>query len=210
MRKIVGFYHVCLINNWREIVLEQLQLMQQSGLMDAIDKLFVGCVGERELQLELQQMLTTWPKATLASMLGDIQAYEFPTLEYMHKWCQNNREHYCFYIHTKGVFDARGAYWRQYMNHYNLEKWQDCKFELFKGADMVGVKWMKANRLFPQHFSGNFWWARAAYIANLLPIKMLDKTHRWNAEFWHGTGNPTIATLCQAMIDHKNMPNYKN
>ena len=56
--KLVAYYHVLLINNWKEIVTEQLTLMKRSGLYDAVDQIKIGALGGdvRELEQEIKEL----------------------------------------------------------------------------------------------------------------------------------------------------------
>lgn len=206
---IYGFYHVCLINNWREIVQEQIAYLVSSGLYSRAGRIYVGLVGPPEEAPAAYDLFKQYPKFNVAVTRAEICAFEYPTLEALYRFCQANRESYVFYLHTKAVHDSRGNYWRQYMMDFNVGKWADCVAQLNAGFDMCGVKWQNADRHSPQHYSGNFWWARAAYINTLPRIDYLDKANRYVAEFWPAMGHPKAATLCQAVVDHYRKPEYK-
>ena len=48
--KIYGFYHVCLINDWVDIVTKQLNSLAESSLLTKTDSLYVSILGNKEQQ----------------------------------------------------------------------------------------------------------------------------------------------------------------
>lgn len=192
---IYGFQHICTIGNWEDVVLEQWQKIQDSGLYDWMQVLNCGVIGQRELNLtdEKIQVIHTSPK---------IEEYEFRTLAFLHNFCKGNRGARVFYIHTKGVSNPRNRSkqdWRCLMEYFIIEQFRLCLHEL-KKVDIVGINWREGpyKRITP-HFSGNFWWARASYIASL-PAPVGNS--RFDAEFWIGKGNPWVAELFNSGIRH--------
>lgn len=205
-RKIYGFWHICLINNWFEIVAEQLKMVVHTQLYESCENIFIGVVGSKrghEEQLSAFQKMIGNSKIKISVHKNKIEEFEFPTLKLMQEHCKYADKTHVFYIHTKGVFDQRGDYWRDFLNNFNINKWRECQKALRK-YEIVGVKWMEENASHPRHFSGNFFHARSEYISRLPDIDSLDKTNRFNAEFWHGMGNPKYLSLSQLMIDHTN------
>ena len=220
-----------MLNHWEAVVKEQLALMDDSGLYEASSRIIIGALGKVNELNRLRDLIADYPKIKMAYYSENLEEFEFPTLELLHKYCLNTTSparsghplgegdkqppDTVFYIHTKGVFDTRGTHWRNYLNHYNITLWRDCVAKLEEGFDIVGVKFMHANHVFPQHFSGNFFHATCAHIAKLPSIEELRKepVHkiglRYNAEFWNGMGEPKWASLCQVIIDHKRTPEYK-
>ena len=126
---------------------------------------------------------------------------------------------YCYYLHSKGVskLNQRGRInpiksWRNYMEYFIIDKYNNCIVELNSGVDAVGVKlrptpkgnpnntlmfwWGKSNiSPIPKHFSGNFWWSKSDYIKKLPDIKILSKYDRHEAEFWIGYMNGNLKSL---------------
>lgn len=201
--KYFVYYHVLLINNWKEIVIEQLTLMQRSGLYDKIDKIKIGCLGE-PLD-KLQELLKDYPKCNVAYYSKDIKEYEYVTLDLLLNDSKTEKPFFGLYFHTKGVSFPKisgGKYWRDYMGHYNITTWKEAVKKLQKGYDLCGVKLIGPNdpNHFPLHYSGNFFWFKSSYISRLKPSP--NRSNRFNAEFWSCTGNPKAATLCQLFVDY--------
>ena len=197
---VTGFYHICTINHWRDVVKEQVSVMRRSGLYDFCDRIVVGKVGEESLA-PLPQ------KFVLGYESSDIQEYEFPTLKMLHQHCQT-KPGVVFYVHTKGVRYKQEwecfrpvCEWRWAMNFFNLGRWRRCWKGLHK-RDVCGILWRWSGRGFPgndfpedfdldnaKHFAGNFWWARNDYIRRL-PVP--DYQSRGMGEFWIGLKNPRV------------------
>lgn len=219
--KIVGFYHVLLKNHWQEIVTEQLECLVKSGLYDAIENIYIGCLGSHDDYIRLCHYFYFRLKITVIWMGEDINKYEFPTLSMLKVICDRSKEKIAiFYLHTKGAsFDKLnqkgyegGNYWRGYMNFYNIINWKNALHEIQMGFDVVGVKLRKANEPPARqlHFSGNFFWTHSDYVKKLPPIESLDQTNRFNAEFWHGKSNPKTFSMCQDWVDYNTKGIWKD
>src|SRR3990167_8218008 len=201
-KRIIGFWHICMINNFMEIISEQLELLLQSELYDKSENIFVGCVGEIDELEKIRKLFSNYTKIKILS-LASIKNYEFPTLEII-KYKSDIDEFYLFYIHTKGVSysdNKGGKYWRDYMNYYNITKWRSAFLKLEQGYDTCGVKLIEKGE-FPMHYSGNFWWARSSYIKILPKIDTLNKEDRFSAEMWLCSKSPKAFSLCQNFADY--------
>lgn len=184
--RILGFWHICMINHYLEVISEQLQLIIDSKLYDSTESILVGCVGDENELSKVKELFFNYPKIVIAVHKPDVQEYEFPTLNILKQKSDIEGMFNCFYIHTKGVSYIKNegsVQWRNHMNHYVLTKWEDDVKKLREGNDTCGV------RLIPQghhskHYSGNFWWAKSNYIKKLCPIKKLNKKDRFAAEMW--------------------------
>lgn len=198
--KTILYYHILTINNWEEIVDEQLMLIEESGLYDNLTEIQVSCLG---CQIEtLLDLIEDYPKARIAYCSETITEYEFPTLNLLYQ--DSLKEDFIgLYIHTKGVSfpgNSGGKYWRDYMNYYNITKWRSCVHELENGYDLCGVKLVTFGD--KQHYSGNFFWFRSDYIRKLNPVDTLNKNDRFNAEFWSGTLEGKFACLSDEFVDY--------
>lgn len=199
----VGFIHVCMINDWQDILNEQIKIIQESGLYDAMRVTNICCLGTDEDKEVLLKMIEPLGKLRLGGHSTNLNEFEFFTLDFIKDVCNRNGNFYGFYVHSKGVSwpgHEGGKYWRDYMNHYVLRKWMlDVRF-LNIGYDLCGVKLI--NKGWPLHYSGNFFWFRAEYVSRLIPVSMMNKKDRFNAEMWICSGTPIAATLCQDFVDY--------
>lgn len=202
-KNVIGFWHICMINEYQSIIKEQLDLLIKSALYQKADRIYVGCSGDT-IQLEKVRLLFADHDKMKIFFVQDIMQYEFTTLKYLKSMADSAISFFTFYIHTKGVSypgNEGGKHWRDYMNYYTITCWKDNFEKLKEGYDTCGVKLIQKGD-FEMHYSGNFWWANSDYVKGLKPIDSLDKTNRFNAEMWICSNNPIAATLCQKFVDY--------
>lgn len=200
---IVGFMHICMINDWFDIVKEQVEIMKESGLYERTNVINIGCLGSNESKAILNDFIKENSKLRLATHSENLGEFEFHTLRYMKHVCNNSPNFYGFYIHTKGVSWPKhegGKYWRDYMNHYILREWRSNVRALNTGYETCGVKLI--NRKWPMHYSGNFFWFKGEYAKDLIDVNRMNLKDRFNAEMWICSGQPIAATLCQKFVDY--------
>ncbi|MDK2977679.1 MAG: hypothetical protein PWP52_393 [Bacteroidales bacterium] len=184
---IYGFYHICCIGDWKEIVIEQVNSLTSSPLFQLSTKIYVCALISEDNDLNiLNEILPA--KFTLQIVDTNLELFEYPILRFMHQKAQNE-EFYAFYFHSKGVSvnknKKRGVpYWRK-----ELEYFLFYKCDLMLNAFELNYNTYGANlRAFPKwspHFCGNFWFAKSAYIKTL-PLIPLDIYDRYYAEEWIG------------------------
>jgi len=202
--KIKVFYHVLMIKEWEKIVREQLATLVKSGLYDECESVLIGALGASIDKLE--EIIEPYEKIDIVRFSYQENKFEFFTLQIA--WYLAQRENfYAVYIHTKGVSFPKhegGKYWRDYMMHYNVLKWKECRKQLQKGYETCGVKLLDGNTrpAYKVHYSGNFWWAKSSYLKRLPDPCSLDTKDRYQAEFWIGMSDPRAATLCQDFVDY--------
>lgn len=211
--KLLAFYHVLLVNHWVEIVLEQMKYMVDSGLYDAVDKIYVGCLGRNYEYDKLKSLMSDFPKAEIVYHDQNVKQFEFATLRILKDNVDTKDNFYGLYFHTKGVTWSKnklawayfgGGHWRQYMGYYNIMKWKDCIAKLDEGFDTCGVKLIAANEppAYRLHYSGSFFWFKSEYAKQLPKINSLNLNDRFQAEFYICSANAKAATLCQDFIDY--------
>jgi hypothetical protein len=99
----------------------------------------------------------------------DLQKFKTPTLFYLWQWCIENPAGVVIYVHTIGVSKPSPMRWswRKVMEYWVIERWRE-NLKLLDNADVVGVNWRNSAFKSPTpHFTGNFWMARAGWIAGL-------------------------------------------
>ena len=211
--KNYGVYHIFCANNWKDIFLEQIDDLKNSGLIDFIDKLFLTIVYSDDNDIHfIKENLKTFEIYYQTKN----NEFEFPALKCIKELAKKENCN-IFYIHTKGVSITESNMrfyhnssdinhltecvndWRKYMSYFIIKKYTDC-LEILKSYDACGV-----NLCFsPQkHFSGNFWWSKSDYINKLPEIDSINKNHRWNAEFWIGSANGNLYSF------HNNSAGYR-
>lgn len=195
--KLAVFYHLHPMGNWKLIYDSQMHKLCASGLYTAASHIHVGVNSGSNLELPY-----ALPKIQVAYNQDHLN--EFDTLYAMHDYCLQNTDAKVLYFHCKGVShkdDVREINvqaWRQYLEYFVVDNWQEC-VKLLDSWDCVGNEWGRPASWLKHdgepHYSGNFWWATAKYIAGLDKGYLQEKkrTHErpgTYAEFWIGTKNP--------------------
>lgn len=209
---IAGFMHVCMLNYWKEIVEDQMEVMKSSGLLDVVDFVKCGVLGRESFS-------PLHPKISVGYESPDVTEYEYPTLQMLWRFCKEHTGAKVFYVHTKGVTGRRAEVrdfqpptgrrkenvdqWRRFLDYIILYQYKKCLVELEHGASACGPNWRHAKY---KYFAGNFWWARADYVASLKKPVKPDLPNgpraRAPAEFWIGTGIGTAAQMWKSRANH--------
>lgn len=170
-RNIYGVYFICCINNYLEVVEEQMSVLEK-GLLDATKILIIFITNYNPKDEPLHNLLSRFDKnQKIVLVTTPENLYE--------KFAVNNYKRYIpdvdylvYYFHTKGIkppndpllhiFRSR----RQLLNYYTLEKYI-INIQLLENYDAVGC----SLHLYPKkHFSGNFWWSKSSYVNTLCDI----------------------------------------
>lgn len=181
-----AFIHCFQVNHWRETLIELLALMKPV----AFNEIRITAVGDQILPVNVDEQtkhVSQFASGHEALTLRDVWRYARATSE----------DPWLFYCHCKGVThpeirDLEDDWWRM-MAHFLLEKHQEATEWLKKGASCVGVNY----RDHPgKHFSGNFWWTRAAYVRTLAePVEA--------PEFWVCSGKfSSLRSLHESGLNH--------
>jgi hypothetical protein len=156
-RDVRLFYHVACLGHWRSVVSEQMASFSSAGLAPTIVAL-----GSLEAIGDLRD-LTRFGVAWAGE---DVTQWETPTIHAAWQWCCEHPTGACIYVHTKGVSQPRHetaeTAWRRVMQHWVVDRWR-TNLRHLSHAHAVGVGWLKNKR----YFAGNFWMARADWIASL-------------------------------------------
>jgi hypothetical protein len=133
------------------------------------------------------------------------EGFEDVTLRKLHAWAKGAEpDSKVLYGHTKGAFhpDPIQENWRRTMDSRLTGAWFPRLFEL-DAFDVVGLHWLDSGATNLQFgivvvdpfFGGNFWWARADYLAVLPDLSVLAEETRFEAEGWVGKSNPRVKDL---------------
>lgn len=193
------FIHMCCIENWLEIITEQLNLIKQVGLYELVEKIHFGILGDIS---HLTNNIFNDPKYEIMYIDNNIYLYELHTINKVKKFCENSEtEINVLYIHTKGVRRAGNDLiiksWRNMMEYFLIEKYKECLFYLndydtlgnnIINSKCVTIENASINNKHFYHYSGNFWWSKKSYIDKLkyLPLEYSKKSNftRFKAENW--------------------------
>jgi len=198
--KIKLFSHaVCLNPNENLIGLEQSELLENTGLLDAAEINMMLHYDEQEFRWLKKRW--SWNNNINYHLFGEEyrEWQEGTTILHIQELVHStDEEFYVLYIHHKGV-KSQTTTWRKYMEYWNIEKWKECVSKLDEGYDLCGAAFLNN----PPHpfYAGNFFWARASYLRKCKRLKSpVDNNfqpqfsgqphHRYDYECWHGSGNP--------------------
>jgi len=212
--KIIIYFHICLINNWKNIVTIYFNKLLESGLLDECYEFRVSILGNNP---ENVIKIIEHPKLRIIFHSTEITLYERPCLNHI-KSSSLNDDFIVFYLHSKGVSNKNinnSDYildWSNMMLYFLVERWKQF-IKLLDNQVALGVNCrnvtdkveLSRNSSYTLkskstwHFSGNFWWANSKYVATLpdnIGNKYLDP------ELWIGQGYGLLINLFESNINH--------
>jgi hypothetical protein len=199
MNKIYIYYHIFIETNWYDIVLEQLERLHNSGLLN-ISNLKIGVVFgygiDRESNIiKLNNILENFYNYEIMFMEPNGCCGESSTLKELSNFSKTNDENYnILYLHTKGITQYQTEReepvreWRKMMEYFLIDKWEDCLEKLNEGYDCCGINYqnhaanIKNESKLIQIFNGNFFWVNSNYAKKLDDTILFE--HRYSAENW--------------------------
>ena len=188
VKKIYGFYHICDIGDWRDIVDEQIRKLKSSGLYQETEMIYYTFLGN-------EPFIIVDPKFKCIFYSKNKSIFEYRAINSILDFCKKNNDVYVYYFHTKGCtryktpVEENCRRWRHYMEYYNFKCYQEA-IDALETHDTCGTlySWWKA-----KHYSGNFWWAKGDYIKKLKPLKIGED--RFDTEKWIMSENPICKNL---------------
>jgi hypothetical protein len=174
------YIHVCCMNQWRDVFANLIYRIKESGLYDEVKGIRCGVVGRFG-----DATIFDDRKIEIAHS-GNVKLYETSTLNLLHEHARQE-DFDVLYLHTKGVSHRPGTRrhahvvdWVNYLCYFNIHQHATCRKHLHT-HDAAGVNLQGAEPGNCLHYSGNFWWSKAAYIRTL--NRCVHSSH--NApEFW--------------------------
>ena len=197
------YFHICCINNWKEIVSTLFFKIKNSGLYDLIKEIRCVILGDYDNSI-------TEPKMNIIFQSPDIHLREQVTINLLYNDCINCKEEFqILYLHSKGVKHLNSKFqknvydWVEYLCYFNIYNFKLCLNEL-NTCDAIGVNLqLDIDNNTPLHYSGNFWWSKSSHIRNLT---LIDNNY-WNSpEFWVTSINGIYNSLWDSNTHHYNDP----
>jgi hypothetical protein len=175
------YFHICCVNNWKTIVNDIVEAIQDSGLYDKVVEIRCGILGQLS-DAVLSHPIFSLSKVKILFHSIDLNAFERPTLRKLYDHAHSTDEDFSvLYIHSKGVrWNGQNPCvtdWVEYLTYFNIVKHDSCLRNL-NHCDVVGVN---LHHEPTSHFSGNFWWSHSEYIKKLDPT--IDQSYN-GPEFW--------------------------
>jgi hypothetical protein len=196
------FYHAWADGTWDAPLLQHLHALAAAGLDVTVEAGIAGAPARRRAVTRVLAASGLRYRVVAEADAG-FQGVTLSAL-HAHAHCMAPGEP-VLYAHTKGATapgDELRHRWREGMTAVVVGQWRRCAAAL-ASHDVAGAHWREPPRqlaagraraqgraLLP-HFPGNFWWARAGYLATL-PVPAAP---RYEAETWIGLGSPRAASV---------------
>lgn len=189
MNRLVVFIHAAILPRCQERIDQYLRLMEKAELLQKVTQIYIDCVGEGDLPNVSQY--NQYP-IVVQRIDTNLESNEAPTHKHMWDYAKENPNAFLLYMHTKGVgkeVNPAIEDWVSYMTYFLIEQWPICVAAL-ESNNTIGVDLRPEFHL---HYSGNFWWSRADYMATRAdPLEFRDLAKYPNAlnsirhaqEFW--------------------------
>ena len=193
------FIHVCMIEDWKDIFIEQMNLIKSSGLYNIVEKIHLGLLGDYKL---INEDVFNDEKIEILYTDKRITLYEIHTINFIKSFCETlSNEAYILYIHTKGVRKAGNKKvidsWRVMMQYFLIENFKILLDYLYIfnaiGNNLINMHCYNKDDVainidHTYHYSGNFWWSKKTYIDKLsyIPLDLTENSinTRYRAENW--------------------------
>ena len=189
MRK-VAFLHIAIMGHYEEVNKEILDCFRDSGLLDELDFLHIGVVGDiNKLNLPFEH-----EKFKIVHHGDYLGLFEYPTMQAMKDYCTTN-DCYALYTANVGVSHDKNRVdyypgWRLLDLDILIIKYKKCFQALDDGYDACSFEWQDDPC---KHFSGNCFWTTSEYLKTLPDLSeakeyglKIINSPRHGAEFWIG------------------------
>jgi hypothetical protein len=192
------YYHLWSGGKWHEPLSEHLNQLARSGLGLKLAGFYVGIVGRQKNAAEVKQRLEAGINPKYFNVRPQVVAeaeegYEQVTLDKLRDFVlaqkTNEKTILILYAHAKGSFSYStvNVGWRRSMTRHLVGGWSRCVDLLTSGKFNAAGCHLLTPHEHPRlvtgpYFGGNFWWARADYLATLPEVS------RYHAEGWIGMG----------------------
>ncbi len=180
------FYHTTFLNDYLDITKYLFDKVVESGLHDACEGIYIGCLGDENELPKFKELIAKYPKAQIVDYSPDKGQWELFTIQHLKKDADTLPKFYAWYFHSKSVtYPINGdgdtktpahkrseIFWRDSMAHELITRWEVCYKAMDMpeyGYDVCGSRMIpkRASASIYSHASGNFWAANSEYIKTL-------------------------------------------
>lgn len=217
MTKLNVVYQCCDLPGSRDLSIEQMKRLIDSGLVDNA-QVHLSLNGNLVNFLDLVQFVEPYSNIRINHTSDRADLMEYPALMLVKDIADAAvEEEYILYFHLKGItkLNHQGIHdWRRYMEYWHIDRYRDCIAKLDEGYDTCGTNYIRGTFVGADlkvhdwpHYSGGFWWARTSYIKKLdrlphpdnyvmgsvspLTGYVIDKNlYRYDHEAWISSGKP--------------------
>jgi len=187
--KILIVYHLHQVNNWEQLLSEQMGMLLVSGLFEAAHEIYISVNDTKYIPTFHEKVKVVYNPGYC----------EKPSMLLAYNLAKENPESKIFFFGSKGA--SKPSYyqddWRLMMNHWTIMKWRVAVDKLNE-VDTFGASWHQSPL---PHYSGTHWWSTAKYLSSLDPA-YLSESDRWSHEFWIGTGVGMHCCPYDSRVDH--------
>ena len=171
--------------------------LKQTNMLDVLDLIVVNNIG---MPLDAS-IYASNNKIKFIQHSDNNKLFERPTLQLMHAFSKQNAGAKILYLHTKGISYTPNTpiytniqAWIKYMLHFLLDS--KC-LTLLDDYDTLGCNYYDGPY---KHWSGNFWWIRSDYLANLNLDRLVSRS---DAEWWCLSGKDVrMKELYRSNVNH--------
>ena len=173
--KIKIALHITAKSHYQLSLQQHLSRLIFSGLYDVAERVYCFILGPNDSEIDAAATFVQnfGQKVVIAGRNTNMSLYERFTLMGMRAHLQP--EDYFLYMHTKGISHAadniRIFDWIFYMHFFIVKHYRVCLRLMEEHFDLCGVDYLFPDPETPyipsEHYTGNFWWARASYYLSL-------------------------------------------
>jgi len=161
LKPVYIYIHICILNNWKDIVDRLYFKIKNSGLYNIIKEIRISILGDYINNKDFEFFNDI--KSKIIYQSTDISLHEKITINKLYEDC-SNEDFYVLYLHSKGVEHFKENIknindWVDYLSFLNIYKYDKCIGLLNNNSDTVGCNLQISND-YPLHYSGNFWWSK--------------------------------------------------
>lgn len=207
MKPISIWYHIRLFGNQPptinpdysiSLMMEQMETLKSSGLLDAAEDLTVCVNGDSENILAAMSLA---PENSRFVNNGPGAQGLLATVNALRKWSIDNPNRMVCFFHAKGLTHPGDDFcirWRKCMEKHVIKNWRTCAEHVDSGVDTVGAHWLTKEKYgnsvtFP-FWGGQFFWANTSFLAELpaIPNNPTCPDDWYLSERWIGMGRPPV------------------
>ena len=159
MKNINIYIHTWKINNWREILNEQLTYIDDSGLAD------IASIHIRNLDSEAKTWFEMWKHSF------DNDSYYLSLHNLGITW-QGTKYEDITANWRKWIMDGVVKNWEEYVSYLDEydavgDNWKDTTYFRDMGTPSFQRKFKDSDITYPQHFGTQMWWTKSSYLSKL-------------------------------------------
>lgn len=171
LRKNACFIHSTTLEMHKTEILESMiAYLKTTDIFDKLDVCFINNIG---IPIDQNKFASVSNKIIINNYSTNTSLFENCTMKQIISFSKMHKDYNILYLHTKGVsyskmhhFFNNIMFWSTYMMYCLVNHSDSCLQLLMNNYDTVGCNY-RGKGEDPQHYSGNFWWAKSSYLSRL-------------------------------------------